>query len=128
MSDPVWIPFEVVVWVHNQQAAFDGGEAGLWDKRLLESALAGPREAYASGEDDPCALAALYAAGIARKRPFIQGNARSAFLVCDLFLRANAALLDAPDAECIALACLLDAGEINDLGFAEWLRERVRIA
>jgi len=128
MSDPVWIPSEVVVWAHNRQVADHGGEAGLRDIRLLESALAGPREAYAHGEDDPCALAALYAAALARKRPFISGNARSAFLVCDLFLRANAALLDAPDAECIALARMLDAGEINDLGFAEWLRERVRIA
>ena len=41
-------------------------------------------------------LAAGYAFGIARNHPFVDGNKRTAFVACALFLRVNGQILDAP--------------------------------
>ena len=68
------------------------------DAALLESAMARPRNLAAYGTD-AAALAAAYAFGIARNHPFVDGNKRTASVVCETFLRLNGYRLEATDAE-----------------------------
>lgn len=73
---------------HAAQIAEHGGDAGVRDLGLLESALA--RQGNAASYDSDAAipkLAALYALGVIRDHPFIDGNKRadSCYLISWLF-------------------------------------------
>jgi len=126
MKEPRWLPKDLIVEVHNRQLAEHGGGAGLRDEGSLESALVRPQNFFAYGESDFAALAAAYAFGIAKNHPFIDGNKRTAFVACELFLVANGYDLAASDEECLAMMLSLAASEIGEAEFAAWLRENVR--
>jgi len=98
------------------------------DERLFESALARPQNLAAYGEPDAAGLAASYAFGLAKNHPFIDGNKRTALVVCETFLIDNGFALDASDAELAVLFEALAAGELSEDELAEWFRERVKRA
>jgi death-on-curing protein len=125
MTEPAWLPVEVILTIHEEQIAEHGGLPGLRDAGLLDSALARPKNAFAYGEKDLCALAALYAAGIVKNHPFADGNKRTGYVACELFLAANGLVLVAPDEECIAMTLALAASEADADAFAAWLRDNV---
>jgi len=118
----------IVLAVHDAQLARDGGASGLRDAGLLESALARPHNLNAYGEDDVCALAAAFAAGIVRKCPFVDGNKRTGFIAAALFLRENGVRLAAPEGEAVVMTLGLASGELAEEGFAAWLRDRTEPA
>ncbi len=91
MREPVWIMNDVVLAIHNRQLAEHGGLEGVRDEGLLASALARPRNRYAYSDDesDIASLAASYAHGITNNHPFVDGNKRTALVVCRTFLRMN---------------------------------------
>lgn len=122
MSDPVWLPVGLILGIHERQITEHGGLAGVRDQGLLESEMARSINAYAYGEKDLCALAALYAAGIVKNHPFADGNKRTGLVACELFLAANALPLEAPDEECIAMTLTLASGEADVEAYAAWLR------
>jgi death-on-curing protein len=124
MTRPVWLPRTVVEEIHREQLARHGGSAGVRDLGLLESALARPQNAWAYGETDIPELAALYAEGIARNHPFIDGNKRTAFMAAYAFLRANGRRLRADNAEAVQKVLGLASGTLPRKDFAAWLRER----
>jgi hypothetical protein len=72
-------PIEAVIDEHRKQIDRHGGEHGLRDRGLLESALARARNLYAYGQPDLTDLAATLAFGITRNHPFIDGNKRASF-------------------------------------------------
>jgi death on curing protein len=122
MSQWTWLE-EPVVWaIHEAQLAEHGGSAGVRDAGLLASALARPLNLAAHGEADAAALAAAYGFGVARNHPFIDGNKRTAFVCCELFLTLNGQLLVADDALCVSTMLALAAGELPEADFAAWLR------
>jgi death-on-curing protein len=125
MTEPRWLPKDLVLAVHDRQLAEHGGMSGVRDEGLLESALARPQNLFAYGQGDLPALAAAYAFGLARNHPFVDGNKRTAFVACELFLAANGFDLAASDEECLAMTLALAASEIDEAEFASWLRENV---
>lgn len=125
MIEPVWIPLEVILQIHEEQIVEHGGLPGLRDMTLLDSALARPRNALAYGETDLCTLASLYAAGIVKNHPFADGNKRTGYVAAELFLLANGLVLTASDEECIAMTLALAASEADAETFAAWLRDNV---
>ena len=50
MVEPVWVARDIVLAVHDEQLAEHGGQPGVRDPGLLDSALARPRNQYAYGE------------------------------------------------------------------------------
>lgn len=125
-AGPKWLGVESVLIMHDEQIAEHGGAAGARDLGLLDSALARPRNAWSYGQDDLVALGALYAAGIMRNHPFIDGNKRTGFLVAYSFLYVNGLEIVADEAEVIVQCLSLAAGEIGEAEFAAWLRDNVR--
>ena len=89
----VWLEKELVMAIHDRQLAEHGGSSGLRDESLLESALARPQQlhAYGGADTDLASLAASLAYGLARNHPFVDGNKRTAFVACRVFLRLNEA-------------------------------------
>lgn len=109
--------------VHSDQIAEHGGTDGIRDEGLLDSAMSRPLNAFAYGEDDLITLAALYAAGIVKNHPFLDGNKRTGFVASEVFLDLNGIDLMATDDEVLAAVLSLASGEWDDKDYANWLRE-----
>lgn len=127
MSEPVWIIDHVVYAIHRRQLAEHGGGDGIRDETLLDSALNKPKNLYHYTDPKPdlAALAASYAYGICRNHPFVDGNKRTALIVCQLFLRLNGAALEAPASEKYETTMALAAGQITEEALAEWIRKHL---
>ena len=129
-QEPHWITHKIALAIHNRQLAEHGGQAGLRDEGLLLSALARPQQLWCCGNPPPDlhALAASYAFGISKNHPFLDGNKRTAFVVYRLFLKWNGIELHADKVDRYVKMLALAAGEIDEAGFAAWLREVTRMA
>ena len=114
--------------VHDQQLSIHGGGSGIRDEGLLESALARPQNVAAYEDPDLAALAASYAFGIARNHPFVDGNKRTALVVCETFIIDNGSSLNASEPELAVLFESLAAGNVSENELAGWIRERVASA
>ena len=125
MPDWLWVAVETAAAAHAEQLAEHGGGEGVRDARLLESAMARPRNLEAYGDADAAGLAAAYAYGIARNHPFVDGNKRTAAVVAETFLILNGYRLTASDAELVVAVLTLAAGELSEEETAEWFRERM---
>ena len=122
----VWLDKRLILAIHDEQLREHGGAAGVRDDGLLESALARPLNAASYGEPDLAELAALYALGIARNHPFVDGNKRTAYVALELFLDLNGVDLTASDAESTVAMLDMAAGELTDDEFTLWVREHAQ--
>lgn len=124
MDEPQWLLRKAIVRAHAMQLAEHGGQAGIRDEGLLESALSRPRNlwAYNSPKPDPVALAAAYAFGLAKNHPFFDGNKRIAAVACEAFLIQQGVALTANDEEWYGAMIALASGEWDESVFAAWLR------
>jgi death-on-curing protein len=123
MSAWIWIERPVILAVHDEQLAEHGGAVGLRDAGLLESALARPLNLAAYGEPDCADLAAAYGVGLAKNHAFVDGNKRTAFVAVELFLALNGFELVANDADCVLTMLAVAAGDLDESGFAHWIRD-----
>jgi len=124
---PTWIDERDVVAVHDSLLAQHGGLPGLRDRGLLESALARPRHHYSYAETiDIIQMAALYTTGIVRNHPFVDGNKRAGFLAGIMFLELNGFNFMASEEDVIRTVLALAAGELDEAGYAQWLRTNTR--
>ena len=122
----VWLDRQLVLAIHDEQIAEHGGAAGTRDMGLLESALARPLNRAAYGDPDVVELAALYALGIAKNHPFVDGNKRTAYVALEVFLKLNGLDFVASDAEAVVATLDMAAGELTDDEFTAWVREHAR--
>lgn len=124
MDDPVWITKELAMAIHRRSLAEHGGADGIRDEGLFESALARPRQLFAYGDPTPdiSTLAAAYAYGIAKNHAFIDGNKRTAAVVCEAFLEFNGYILTASDIELFPAFLSLASGDWDEPTFSDWLR------
>lgn len=124
MADPVWIRADVVRAIHRRQLAEHGGSEGVRDEALLDSALARPENLLVYGEPPPdlAALAAAYAFGIARNHPFVDGNKRTAYVVCRTFLKLNGRDFVAAQQDKYLTFLRLAEGVLTEAELAAWIR------
>ncbi|MEM8865006.1 MAG: type II toxin-antitoxin system death-on-curing family toxin [Planctomycetota bacterium] len=127
MDEPEWILRESVLIAHELQLHEHGGQAGIRDEGLLDSALSRPRHqwTYGSPPPDVASLGAAYAFGIARNHPFFDGNKRTAAVVCEAFLMTLGKRLVATDDDWYEAMMALAAGELSEDAFAKWLRDHL---
>lgn len=129
MSEPVWIDERDALALHGRLLALEGGAARIRDARLLESALARPRQIYAYGDKrDIVGMAAAYMAGIVRNHPFIDGNKRTGFVIGALFLEMNGYRFTATEEAAAQAVMSLAAGALDETAIAQWLRENSKRA
>ena len=128
MDDPIWITLELALAIHSRQLAEHGGADGVRDLGLIESALGRPRHlsAYSDPTPEPPQLAAAYAFGIAKNHAFIDGNKRTAAVVCEAFLELNGFELAATDAEAYPVFLAVAAGELSETALTVWLIKNSR--
>jgi death on curing protein len=120
-TEPVWVAPSVALAIYDEQIAEHGGQAGVRDAGLLDSALNRPRQRHHYAAAPIPALAASYAYGIVRNHPFLDGNKRTGLVVAELFLELNGWTLAASDAACVLTILKLAAGELTEAALADWI-------
>jgi len=123
MDDPIWINSDLAKAIHARQLAEHGGADGLRDAGLLDSALGRPRHLFAFTDPTPDVptLAAAYAFGIAKNHAFIDGNKRTALVVCLTFIALNGYTFSATKEDTYRTFLGLAAGDVSEDQFAQWL-------
>ncbi len=123
MTSVKWLSREAIEIIHHEQILEHGGLPGLKDANALESALARPVNKAAYGEEDIHALAAAYLYGIVRNHGFSDGNKRTGWLAAFTFLLINGFLIETEQADVIAFVLSVAAGEIDEVGTSQFLRD-----
>lgn len=118
-----WISYDVVLAIHEAQIAEHGGDNGIRDWGLLESALQRPRNAYDYERSVPPKLAALYALGIIKNHPFLDGNKRVGAVLLEFFLEDNGYRLDADDAELLSMIVGAASSDLSEADFIRWVEQ-----
>lgn len=117
-----WVDKQALVLLHDESLAEHGGATGIRDEGLLDSALASPLNLNSYGTPDFADLAASYAIGLAKNHAFVDGNKRAAFLAAGLFLHLNGYRLSVSQVDATLTMFAIAAGEMDEAGFAGWLR------
>lgn len=86
MATTIFPTLDEVLFLHGKLLARFGGDGGVRDLGLLESALARPRSGYYKTLSEQ---AAALLQSLARNHPFVDGNKRVAFATTAVFLRLN---------------------------------------
>ncbi len=118
-----WLAKKEALAIHAMQLAWFGGTTGLRDEGVLDSALAHPRMMARRSEDTPAlpVLAAAFAAGIMRDRPFNDGNQRTALVAAFAFLERNGLQVSATQQDAYEVFRGLATGDISQNELAHWL-------
>lgn len=126
MNDPVWVEEEIVLEAHRAALVDHGGAPGVLNQGSLQSALIRAQNRYHYGNPKPdiIDLAATYVHALCKAHAFNDGNKRTAFYVCRIFLMENGYTFDPPTEETVEfLTQVADDRNtgITDAHVAEWL-------
>lgn len=127
MEAPDFLTVEDVLHIHRDQIEQYGGDTGLRDRGLLESAVMTPRSTYDGAFllDDISQMAAAYLFHIVRNHPFVDGNKRTGTAAALVFLDLNGVEVDADDDSLVALVLDVAQGHADRGVVAEFLRSRI---
>lgn len=112
MSDVVFLTVDDVLEIHCRVIEAFGGDEGLRDRGLLESAVAMPRSTFDGTELHPglAQKAAAYHFHLCANHPFVDGNKRVAVATAELFVMVNGRELSASDDELVELTMGVASG------------------
>jgi len=120
MADSVYLTFDDVLYLHDDQLRLFGGSAGTRDEGLILSALLRPQTGYYA---DLIEEAAALWASLAMNHGFIDGNKRVAFAALLVFFGLNGLRLTAEPDDVIAFIYRhLEGGTFRKDVLDAWLR------
>jgi death-on-curing protein len=122
-----YLTVEQVLLIRAYQIARFGGDPGLRDRGLVESAVAQPRAAFGGQDLNPTLAdkAAALAYSLVMNHAFADGNKRTGHAAMTMFLSRNGHAIEAPWEEQASVFERLAAGELSREGFVAWVRARV---
>ncbi|MDO9534268.1 MAG: type II toxin-antitoxin system death-on-curing family toxin [Bacillota bacterium] len=127
MRQPVWLTKTIVEAIHLSQIREHGGQYGIRDTNLFESALARPINCWAyEQESDIFILAAAYGYGLAKNHCFIDGNKRVAFMAMYTFLGLNGYEIHATEPEVVDIMLGVADSSVSEEQLIVWLRKNAR--
>ena len=120
-----FIPAELVLALHADLLQRYGGQPGLRDRNLLESALAQPRITVGGKFAHKTIFdkAAAYGYHVCKNHPFIDGNKRVAFVLMDIFLQRNGWEIVAHEEDAYSMMIDLSSGRLSKAHLASWLKK-----
>ncbi|NNL64830.1 MAG: type II toxin-antitoxin system death-on-curing family toxin [Myxococcales bacterium] len=125
MTDPLFLTLDEVLAIHADQIRRYGGQTGLRDLRLLQSASGIPETTF-EGEflhGTLFEMAAAYVFHVARNHPFVDGNMRKALMCALVFLGLNGWRLEAASDALYELIDGSAAGSVDKADVAVFLRQ-----
>lgn len=125
MKSPIFLTLAEIVDIHRNQIELYGGQNGVRDFGLLQSALAQPEASFADQwlHDDIYSMAAAYAFHICQNHPFFDGNKRAALASALVFLEINGISLDDPKSKLLEAMLNMAQGMLSKNEFAQILKE-----
>jgi len=122
-GSPSWVPRTAIEAAHADQIRAHGGQLGLRDEGLLDSAIARPQHRWRYEPDSDLAdLAASYGFGLIKNHPFIDGNKRIGFVTANIFLILNGYEIEAPEPQVVDITLRVADGSLKEAEFAAWIR------
>ena len=128
VEDPVFLTLGEVIEIHRDQIERYGGDPGLRDLSLLQSAVAMPAAGFGGCylHTDLYEKAAAYLFHIMQNHPFIDGNKRTGAVASLVFLSLNELDLEADEEEFERLVLGVAQGKIDKASVAEFFRKNSR--
>jgi death-on-curing protein len=120
-----FIPNDVVLIIHTDLLQRYGGEPGLRDLKLLDSALAQPRMTFGGKYTHKTLFdkAAAYGFHVCKNHPFVDGNKRVAFVLMDIFLQKNSREIVSSEEEAYRMMMDLASGKLTKARLSSWLKK-----
>lgn len=114
-----------LLFIHARLIDTTGGEHGLRDLGLLESAVARPRATFDGKELYPNLFlkAAALMESLAQNHPFVDGNKRTAMTASALFLRQNSHRLEVTNDELVQFTFFVVMHHPPLTDIATWLAQ-----
>ena len=124
MEEPLFLTLAEVVEIHADQIRRYGGQDGIRDFGLLESALAQPEASFAGEWLHPglSDMAAAYAYHLCQNHPFIDGNKRTGLACALVFLELNGLSVRDPEGLLKNAMLSIASGHMSKTQFAQLLR------
>ena len=123
--EPRWLKMNQIIAAHGMLIEEYGGDPGIRDRGLLESAINRPRDKYHYAEASIFEMAAAYAYGLCNNHGFVDGNKRIGATAAAMFLALNGYRLRADQTELVVMMEGLASGEIGEDVLAGWIEESV---
>lgn len=115
---------EQVLFIHYRLVSETGGEHGVRDIGLLESAIARPRATFDKQElyKNIFEKAAALMESLVNNHPFIDGNERTGIACTVLFLRQNGILFSAKNSDLEKFTLRVASSKIKLSEISKWLK------
>lgn len=124
---PVFLNLSEVLFIHRDQIKRYGGEPGIRDLGLLQSAIAMPGAGFRDRflHRDLFEMAAAYLFHITKNHPFVDGNKRTGVVCALVFLELNGIEIDAGDDTLIDMVISVAEGRAGKEAIADFFRIHV---
>ena len=119
---------EQVLFIHARLIAETGGEHGIRDLGLLQSAVARPQAVF-DGDvlySDVYSKAAALLESLVNNHPFVDGNKRTGITAAALFLQLNDYALTATNQEVENFVLSIASGKNTFAFITDWFRTHTR--
>ena len=119
-----YLTAEQVLFIHARLIAETGGEHGVRDLGLLQSAVSRPQASF-EGQDlypDVYHKAAALLESLINNHPFVDGNKRTGFTSAAMFLKINGFSLVASNQEVESFVLSIASGEGSIETITDWLK------
>jgi len=120
----VYLTVEQVLFIHYRLVSETGGEHGVRDLGLLESAIARPQATFDRQElyPDIFEKAGALMESLINNHPFVDGNKRTGIACAVLFLKQNGISFSAKNAELEKFTLRVASSNVGHSVIAKWLK------
>ncbi len=127
MQPTAFLSVETVLHIHSRVVEEFGGNSGLRDRGLLESAVAMPQSTFdgKSLHFSVAEKAAAYHYHLCANHPFVDGNKRVAVAAAEVFLLMNGYELTAEDDELEEVTLGVAGGELSKEAVIAFFRQHL---
>ena len=121
----VYLTAEQVLFVHYRLIGETGGEHGVRDLGLLESAVARPQATFDRQElyPDVFEKAAALMESLINNHPFVDGNKRTGIACAVLYLQQNGVSFSAKNAELEKFTLRVASSKVGRSEIGQWLKK-----
>jgi death-on-curing protein len=124
-EEPEFLTLDEILEIHDDQIQHYGGDVGIRDRGLLESAVAMPQQSFGGQyfHRDIFEMAAAYAFHVAESQAFVDGNKRTGLAAAYVFLALNGFRLIEQEDRLYEAMIAVGTRRLDKAGLAQLLRE-----
>jgi death on curing protein len=124
-EEPEFLTLDEILEIHDDQIQRYGGDVGIRDRGLLESATAMPQQSFGGQylHKDIFEMAAAYAFHFAESQAFVDGNKRTGLAAAYVFLSLNGFRLVERDDRLYEAMIAVGTRRLDKGGLTQLLRE-----